>query len=76
MFPNVMNKVRLKLKTFLTSYFSEQESLSKLSVKVLGNIHDPVKDNIGLNFVYKVNTDHILKDVEGFIKSPQIWFSS
>ena len=46
----MMKKVGLKLKPIVTSHSQDQESLSKLSDRVLGNLYDPVKDLIGVKF--------------------------
>merc|ERR1711895_355391 len=42
--PQIMKKIGLKLKTIITSKSSDQESISKLSDKVLGFLYSPVKD--------------------------------
>ena len=78
--PSMMRKVGLKLKTIVTSHSQDQEALSKLSDRVLGNLYDPVKDLIGVKFTFnpakkrkgaKVKPDLTLNDVESFIKTPQ-----
>ena len=78
--PSMMKKVGLKLKTIVTSHSQDQESLSKLSNKVLGNLCNLVEDIIGVKFVFnpaqmrkgtKVKPDLTLKDVESFIRSPK-----
>ena len=76
----MMKKVGLKLKTIVTSKLQDQEALSKLSDRVLGNLYDLVKDLIGVKFTFnpakkikvaKVKPDLTLDDVESFIKTPQ-----
>ena len=78
--PSMMKKVGLKFKTIVTSHSQDQEALSKLSDRVLGNLYDPVKDLIGVKFTFnpakkrkgaKVKPDLTLDDVESFIKTPQ-----
>ena len=76
----MMKKVGLKLKTIITSHSQDQEALSKLSDKVLGNLDDTVQDLISVKFTFnpakkkkgaKVKPDLTLEDVESFIKTPQ-----
>ncbi len=76
----MMKKVGLKLKTIVTSKSSDQESISKLSDKVLGYLYNPVEDRLGIKFVFnpakkrkgaKVCPDLTLNDVDSFIKTPQ-----
>ena len=76
----MMKKVGLKLKTIVTSKSSDQESISKLSDKVLGYLYNPVEDRLGIKFVFnpakkrkgaKVCPDLTLDDVDSFIKTPQ-----
>merc|ERR1711867_116714 len=59
---------------------SDQESLDKLSDKVLGYLYNPVEDKLGISFTFnpakkkkgaKVHPDLTLPDVDGFIKTPQ-----
>ena len=78
--PRMMKKVGLKLKTIITSKSSDQESISKLSDKVLGYLYNPVEDRLGISFVFnpakkrkgaKVHPDLALNDVDSFIKTPQ-----
>ena len=78
--PRMMKKVGLKLKTIVTSKSSDQESISKLSDKVLGYLYNPVEDRLGIKFVFnpakkrkgaKVCPDLTLNDVDSFIKTPQ-----
>ena len=78
--PRMMKKVGLKLKTIVTSKSSDQESISKLSDKVLGYLYDPIQDKLGIKFVFnpakkrkgaKVRPDLTLDDVDSFIKTPQ-----
>ena len=78
--PRMMKKVGLKLKTIVASKSSDQESISKLSDKVLGYLYDPVEDRLGIKFVFnpakkrkgaKVRPDLTLNDVDSFIKTPQ-----
>ena len=78
--PQMMKKVGLKLKTIVTSKSLDQESMSKLSEKVLGYLYNPVDDRIGVKFVFnpakkrkgaKVKPDLTLDDVDIFIKTPQ-----
>ena len=47
-----MKKVGLKLKTIVASKSSDQESISKLSDKVLGYLYNPVEDRLGIKFVF------------------------
>ena len=70
----------LKLKTIVTSKSSDQESLDKLSDKVLGYLYNPVDDKLGISFTFnsakkrkgaKVRPDLTLADVDDFIKTPQ-----
>merc|ERR1712240_522358 len=76
----MMKKVGLKLKTIITSKSSDQESISKLSDKVLGYLYNPGEDRLGIKFVLnpakkrkgaKVRPDLTLDDVDSFIKTPQ-----
>merc|ERR1711867_384311 len=76
----MMKKVGLKLKTIVTSKSSDQESISKLSDKVLGYLYNPVEDRLGIKFVFnpakkskgaKVRPDLTLNDIDSFIKTPQ-----
>merc|ERR1712239_36836 len=78
--PRMMKKVGLRLKTIVTSKSSDQESISKLSDKVLGYLYNPVEDRLGIKFVFnpakkrkgaKVHPDLTLNDVDSFIKTPQ-----
>merc|ERR1712239_33546 len=78
--PRMMKKVGLKLKTIVASKSSDQESISKLSDKILGYLYNPVEDRLGIKFVFnpakkrkgaKVCPDLTLKDVDSFIKTPQ-----
>ena len=78
--PSMMKKVSLKLKTIVTSYSQDQEALSKLSDRVLGNLYDLVKDLIGVKFTFnpakkrkgdKIKPDLTLDYVKSFIKNPQ-----
>ena len=75
-----MKRVGLKLKTILTSWSSDQESLDKLSDKVLGYLYNPVEDKLGISFTFnpakkrkgaKIRPDLTLADVDGFIKTPR-----
>ena len=76
----MFKKVGLKLKTIVTSKSSDQESLDKLSDKVLGYLYNPVDDKLGISFTFnpakkrkgaKVHPDITLADVDDFIKTPQ-----
>ena len=78
--PQMMKKVGLRLKTIVTSKSSDQESISKLSDKVLGYLYNPVEDRLGISFVFnpakkrkgaKIRPDLTLNDVDSFIKTPQ-----
>merc|ERR1712240_452182 len=78
--PRMMKKVGLKLKTIVASKSLDQESISKLSDKVLGYVYNPVEDRLGIKFVFnpaekrkgaKVRSDLTLNDVDSFIKTPQ-----
>merc|ERR1712239_61014 len=78
--PRMMKKVGLRLKTIVTSKSSDQESISKLSDKVLGYLYNPVDDRLGIKFVFnpakkregaKVRPDLTINDVDSFIKTPQ-----
>ena len=82
--PSMMKKVGLKLKTIITSHSQDQEALSKLSDRALGNLYNLVKDLIGVKFTInrakerkgaKVKPDLTLDDVESFIKTPKTWRS-
>merc|ERR1712237_137961 len=75
-----MKKVGLKLKTIVASKSSDQESISKLSDKVLGYLYNPVEDRLGIKFVFnpakkrkgaKVHPDLMINDVDSFIKTSQ-----
>ena len=77
--PQMMKKVGLKLKTIMTSRSSDQESMDKLSDKVLGYLYNPVEDKLIISFTFnpakkkkgaKVRLDLTLADVDGFIKTP------
>ena len=48
--PRIMKRVALKLKPIMTSRSSDQESLDKLSDKVLGYLYNPVDDKLGISF--------------------------
>ena len=50
--PSMMKKVGLKLNTIVTSHSQDQEALSKLSDRGLGNLYDPVKDLVGVKFTF------------------------
>ena len=76
----MMKRVGLKLKTIVTSRSSDQESLDKLSDKVLGYLYNPVDDKLGISFIFnpakkrkgaKVHPDLTLADADDFIKTPQ-----
>ena len=78
--PSMMKKVGLKLKTIVASHSKDQDTLSKLSNKVLGCLYDLVQDLIGVKFSFnpakkrkraKVKPDPTLQDVDAFIESPQ-----
>ena len=78
--PTMMKKVRLKLKTIVSSISQDQEALSKLSDKVIGCLYDPKNNPIGVKFSFnpskkkkeaKVKPDLTLSDVNTFYKSPQ-----
>ena len=49
---SMMAKVGLKLKTIVSSVSCDQESIEKLSEKVLGCLWDPMKDLIGIKFSF------------------------
>ena len=78
--PRMMKRVGLKLKTIVTSRSSDQESLDKLSDKVLGYLYNPVEDKLSISFTFnpakkrkgaKVCPDLTLANVDDFIKIPQ-----
>ena len=73
-------RVTLKLKPIMTSESSDQESLEKLSDKVLGYLYNYVDDKLGASFTFnpakkrqgaKVCPDLTLADVDDSIKIPQ-----
>ena len=73
-------RVAIKLKTIVTSKSSDQESLEKLSDKVLGYLYNYVDDKLGASFIFnpakkrkgaKVCPDLTLADADDFIKIPQ-----
>ena len=73
-------RVAIKLKTIVTSKSSDQESLDKLSDKVLGYLDNYVDDKLGASFIFnpakkrkgaKVCPDLTLADADDFIKIPQ-----
>ena len=76
----MMKRVALKLKPIMTSKSSDQESLEKLSDKVLGYLYNPVDDKLGISFTFnpakkrkgaKVCPDLTLANVDDFMKTPQ-----
>ena len=75
----MLKRVGLKHKTIVTSRSSDQESLDKLSDKVLGYLYSPVEDkpsissniNPAKRIKVKIRPDLSLADVEGFVKIPQ-----
>ena len=78
--PQMMKKVGPKPKTIMKSKSSDQESLDKLSDKVLGYLYNPVDDKLGISFTFnpakkrkgaKVHPDLTLADADDFIKIPQ-----
>ena len=50
--PAMMKKVRLKLKTIVSSVLQDPEDLSKLSHKVLGCLYNKKEDTIRIKFVF------------------------
>ena len=82
--PSMMKKVGLKLKTIVTLHSQDQESLAKISDRVLGYLYNLQKDLLGVKFSFNPakktkgakDKPHVtLKDVDAFIKSPQTWRS-
>ena len=78
--PSKMNKVGLKLKTIVASNAYDEESMNKLSDKLLGCLWNPLLDLMGVKFTFnpstrikrvKVGSNPTLNDLETFRTSPQ-----
>ena len=78
--PSMMRKVSMKLKTIVSSNSYDEESMSKLSDKVLGCLWNPLSDLIGVKFSFntskrkkgvKIGPDLTLKDLANFRSTPQ-----
>ena len=76
----MFKQVGLKIKTIVTFVSQEPEDLAKLSDKVLGCLHNPREDLLGIKFVFypskkkkglKTKLVPNLQHIDSFHKSPQ-----